>query len=158
MFGIGIPELIIIFIILFIPLAIVTCVLLLTKNSRKKLYRIMSSIDAIKEANSDLLDSMVWEGAMRSGEAENIEEEYEKRQLKEKIYLKFGESVLLYITDEINKKEYVKLMGTGIAEALDYMQIARKHIKHFLLEGEWLESVDDDINRWKLSHSIEHRI
>ena len=39
MFGIGIPEFIIIFIILFIPLAAVICVLLLTKNSRKKLYQ-----------------------------------------------------------------------------------------------------------------------
>jgi len=95
---------------------------------------------------------------MRSGEAEDIEEEYEKRQLKEKIYLKFGETVLLYITDEINKKEYIKLMGTGIKAAMDYLQIARQHIKHFMTEGEWLPSVDDDINRWKLSHSVDHRI
>ncbi len=128
------------------------------KNSRTKLYRIMNSIDAIKEANADLLDSMVWHGAMRSGEAEDIEEEYEKRQLKEKIYLKFGESVLLYITDEIRKKEYIKLMATGIAPAMEYLQLAKRHIKHFMTEGEWLESVDDDIKRWKLSHSVDHRI
>jgi hypothetical protein len=41
---------------------------------------------------------------------------------------------------------------------MDYLQIARHHIKHFLLEGEWLDSVDDDIKRWKLSHSVDHRI
>jgi len=128
------------------------------KQSRTKLYRTMSSIDAIKEANADLLDSMVFEGAMLSMDSENIEEQYEKKQLREKIYLTFGETVLLYITDEINKKEYVKLMGTGIKAAMDYLQIARQHIKHFLQEGEWLPSVNDDINRWKLSHSVDHRI
>jgi len=122
-------------------------------GSKRKLYDKMVSIDALKEANSDLLDSMVFEGSL-SFAAPTIDEEYEKKEMMSHIHEMFGDSVTLFITDEITKKEYVKLLGVDIAAALDYLIIAKRHIKHFLQEGEWLDNVVDEINNWRNKYSV----
>ena len=122
-------------------------------GSKRKLYDKMVSIDALKEANSDLLDSMVFEGSL-SFAAPTIDEEYEKKEMMTHIHEMFGDSVTLFITDEITKKEYVKLLGVDIAAALDYLIIAKRHIKHFLQEGEWLDNVVDEIQGWRQKYSV----
>lgn len=126
--------------------------------SRKKIDQNMYSIDAIKEKHEDLLDEMVWAGSMNNRNSETPEEEYIMKEAKQKILDTFGETVLLFFTEEINKREYVRLLGVGIAPATEYSQLAKKHIKDLLLTGEWSANVDNEIKRWRETYNVTHRI
>lgn len=127
-------------------------------NLRKKFDQLTCSIDAIKDKNAHLLDELVWAGAMRTGDSVDLEEQTSTLELKDLGLQKFGESVMLFLTDEISNREYTKLLGIGIAPAKEYSQLVKKHLKELFTEGEWLPTVDEDVTAFRTKYNVKHRI
>jgi len=128
------------------------------KMSVKQIDKNTTYIESTKANHRSILEEMINEGAMGNNAIVDVEELMSQRELKEAIKAKFGETVLLRLTDEITKKEYTRLLGAGVSGASDLYKLAQRHLQHFYLEGEWLLTVDMDLKAWRLSYNVKHYI
>jgi len=125
---------------------------------RRKIDQTSIYIDAVKDKNKHIIEEMIREGSFNASSFQTAEGKYLHNELRHSIQTKFGETVLLYLTDEITRNEYIKLMAVGIAAAFEYLKIVKEHSKQFFINGEWEPVVDEQIEDWKKKHDVKHKI
>ena len=125
---------------------------------RRKIDQTSIYMDAVKEQNKHIIEDMIRDGAYNHSSFSSSLHKFLHRELREAIHEKFGETALLYLTDEISRNEYIKLLGMGIAPAFEYLKIVKEHSKEFFMNGEWQSGVDLEIRIWKNRHIVKHKI
>lgn len=108
------------------------------ENMKNIVDKLLVSYDKLKEENPELFEDIIHNASRHSEEDDiNAEQAYIHKQLMIEIGKKFGEPLMLYLKDEINKKEFVQLSGLTIEGAVKYAEFAKEAIKHFYIHGEW---------------------
>lgn len=118
---------------------------LVPENMKNIVDKHLVSYDKLKEEHPDFFEDILHNAMGRQDEDDiPAEQALIHRQLMEEIGKKFGEPLMLYLKDEINRGEFVKLSGLTIEGALLYKDFAREAIKHFYIHGEWTQADIDE--------------
>jgi hypothetical protein len=125
---------------------------------RRKIDKTSIYIDAVKEQNKHIIEELIRDGAYNHESMHTAEHKFLHNEFRQAIHKKFGETALLFMTDEINRNEFIKIMSVGIAPAFEYLKLVKHHSKEFFIEGEWLPDVDAEIKAWRKKHKVRHKI
>jgi hypothetical protein len=106
----------------------------------------LSSYDAIKEANADFFEDMLYNASTHSNEEHiDLERGFMHKELMTHIGAKFGEPMMMLLKDEINRREFIAMSGLTIEGALAYHQFAKENVRWFWVNGEWQFDIDEKI-------------